>query len=176
MKTLIVYESMYGNTRSVAEAVTEGLGSGAETELKQVDEVTPADVESADFLVVGGPTHVHGLSRVSTRKAAAEAAEKSDDGLTLEPAAVGPGLREWLASLESGAGKRAAVFDTRLSAPPMFTGRAGVRIAKRLRKLGFVTVDEPASFLVDKKNRLLDGELARATEWGRRLADDRLGS
>jgi hypothetical protein len=170
MKALIIYESMYGNTRAVAEAVAAGLDSGAETEIRQVAEVTPEDVEEADLLVVGGPTHVHGLPRASSRKAAAEAAEKSDGDLTLEPAAEGPGLREWFESLESCAGKHAAVFDTRLSAPPLFTGRAGTRIAKRLRKRGFGPVDEPVSFLVDKKNRLLDGELDRALGWGKQLA------
>jgi hypothetical protein len=44
-----------------------------------------------------------------------------------------------------------------------------VGVAKRLHKLGFEVADEPVSFLADKKNRLVDGELERAQAWGRRL-------
>jgi hypothetical protein len=169
MKALVVYESMYGNTRAVAEAVAAGLRETCETEVKSVTEVTRADVDQAGLLVAGTPTHVHGLPRSRTRKAAAEAAEASEGALTLEPDATGPGLREWLADLDTGVGRRAAAFDTRLSAPPLFTGRASLVIARRLRRAGFEPAAEPISFLVDKGNRLLDGELARAEEWGRTL-------
>ncbi|NUR30174.1 MAG: flavodoxin [Catenulispora sp.] len=169
MKALIVYESMYGNTRSVAEAVASGLRPAFECEVKPVAAATAEDVGRADLLVVGGPTHVHGLSRPATRKAAADAAA-SDDDLALEPRARGAGLREWFERLGRGGGKRAAAFDTRLSAPPLFTGRASRRIAKRLRKSEFDTADEPVSFLVDKQNHLLAGELERAQAWGKRLA------
>lgn len=48
--------------------------------------------------MVGGPTHAHGMSRASTRKAAAEAAAKPVSGVTLEPGADGDGLREWFGS------------------------------------------------------------------------------
>lgn len=169
MKALIVYESMYGNTRAVAEAVASGLSSAYETEIKPAAEASANDVGGADLLIVGGPTHVHGLARPSTRKAAAEAAA-SDDELALEQSAQGTGLREWFEHLGRGEGKRAAAFDTRLSAPPLFTGRASLRIAKHLRKSAFETAGEPVSFLVDKKNHLLDGELKRAQDWGRQLA------
>jgi flavodoxin len=174
VKALIVYESMYGNTRAVAEAVAAGLRPAAKTEVCRISEVTHQAVAEADLLVVGAPTHVHGLSRSSTRKAAAEAAEKSEGKLTLEPDARYAGVREWLGGLRSlgdGHGKSAAAFDTRLSAPPMFTGRAGTRIAKRLRKIGYAPVGETESFLVDKENRLLDGETDRAEAWGRELAE-----
>ncbi|NUP50401.1 MAG: flavodoxin [Catenulispora sp.] len=168
MKALIVYESMYGNTRAVAEAVAEGLSPAYETEVKPVTETTADDVGRADLLVVGAPTHVHGLPRPATRKSAAETAA-SDDALALEPTAQQTGLREWFEHLDRGAGKRAAAFDTRLSAPPLFTGRASVSIAKHLRKSAFEAVGEPTSFLVDKQNHLLDGELERAQAWGRQL-------
>lgn len=174
MKALIVYESMYGNTRAVAEAVAAGLRPAAQTEVCRVAEVTPEAVAEADLLVVGAPTHVHGLSRPSTRKAAAESAESADSGLSLEPDAQKAGVREWLKGLRSlgdGRGRSAAAFDTRLSAPVMFTGRAGNRIASRLRKIGYSEAGTPGSFLVDKENKLLDGEIARAQEWGRSLAE-----
>ena len=174
MRALIIYESMYGNTRAVAEAVAAGLRTACEADVKpvaavaEVTEAAESDVDNVDLLVVGGPTHAHGLSRPSSRNAAAKAAE-TDDDLTLEPGARGPGLREWLQHLDGGAGRRAAAFDTRLSAPPIFTGRSSLHVAKRLRQLGFEIADEPVSFFVDMKNRLVEGELERAQEWGRRL-------
>jgi hypothetical protein len=160
---------MYGNTRAVAEAVASGLSPAYETEIKPAAEATADGVGRADLLVVGGPTHVHGLARPSTRKAAAEAVATHDE-LTLDRSAQGTGLREWFEQLGRGDGKKAAAFDTRLSASPLFTGRASVRIAKHLRKSAFEAADEPESFLVDKTNHLLDGELERARDWGRRLA------
>jgi hypothetical protein len=171
MKALIIYESMYGNTRAVAEAIAAGLRDAYKTEVLRVSEITGEPTAEADLVVVGGPTHVHGLSRPSTRKSAAEAAASSDGRLALEPRAEGPGLREWFAGPQSGVGKYTAAFDTRLSAPPLFTGRASVRIAKRLRELGYAVAADPASFLVDKQNTLLDGELDRAEAWGRQLAE-----
>ena len=29
MRTVVVYESMFGNTRAIAEAIAEGLGTGS---------------------------------------------------------------------------------------------------------------------------------------------------
>ncbi|MFL6114535.1 MAG: flavodoxin family protein [Catenulispora sp.] len=63
MRALVVYESMYGNTRAVAEAVASGLRPAYETEVKPAVDIGAADVDRADLLVVGGPTHVHGLPR-----------------------------------------------------------------------------------------------------------------
>jgi hypothetical protein len=65
---------------------------------------------------------------------------------------------------------RESAIPPRLSAPPLFTGRGSLRIARRLNKLDFETADAPVSFLVDKKNRLVEGELGRAQAWGARLA------
>ena len=69
MKTLVVYESMFGNTRAVAEAIAEGLGSAEVVEVSAAPVVLPVDLE---LLVVGGPTHVHGMSRRRTREDAAQ--------------------------------------------------------------------------------------------------------
>jgi len=76
MRAVVVYESMYGNTHQVAEAIGAGLRSSFEVSVVPVSEAGPAVLADADLLVVGGPTHVHGMSRTSTRKAAVEAADK----------------------------------------------------------------------------------------------------
>lgn len=163
MNALVVYESMYGNTRRIAEAVARGLGGAA----VQVGAADPVAVAAADLLVVGCPTHVMGLSRPKTREAARQAVAK-DPALRLEPDATGPGLREWLATLE-GAGRAAAAFDTRLRMP-RWIGHAAPRIARQLRRNGHHVLRPPASFFVSKQTVLLDGELTRAEAWGAQLA------
>ena len=170
MKALVIYESMYGNTRRVAEAVADGLRPTFTVEVVGVAHATAAVPKDVDLLVVGGPTHVHGVTRPSTRKAAAEAAAKPDSDLTLESEVEGQGLREWFSFLAVGRGVAAAAFDTRLSGPSLMTGRASLGIAKHLRHLGYSSATAPTSFLVDKHNRLLPGELERAKDWGSRLA------
>ena len=74
MKAVIVYESMYGNTRVIADAIGRGLGPENETVVVPVAEARPGLLAGADLVVVGGPTHMHGMSRASTRKGAAQAA------------------------------------------------------------------------------------------------------
>jgi hypothetical protein len=171
MHTLVVYESMYGNTHHVADAISRGLvGTGVgDVVVVPVDRATPELVADASLLVVGGPTHVHGMSRDSTRRAAVEQAADADRHLELDPNAEGEGLREWFDELDC-APKSAAAFDTRLEASALVTGRASKGIAKRLRRHGMELIGEPMSFLVEKDSTLGDGELVRAERWGCDLA------
>ena len=168
MRAVVVYESMYGNTHRIADAIGRGMAQGADVSVVPVAGAGPELVRGAGLLVVGGPTHVHGMSRASTRQAAVEQ-NKEEDGLVVDPAAYGPGLREWLSSLEA-AGVPAAAFDTRVAGPPAVTGRASKGIAKELRRRGCRVATEPESFLVDKLSRLKPGEEERAEAWGATLA------
>jgi flavodoxin len=70
MEVVIIYESMFGNTRVLADAIAEGFGAGNETTVVPVTQAEVGLLEGADLLVVGGPTHVHGLSRTNTRRGA----------------------------------------------------------------------------------------------------------
>ena len=169
MRAVVVYESMYGNTHLVADAIGAGLAPSFDVSVVPVAQASPATVEDADLVVVGGPTHAHGMSRAATRKAAVEAASKPASPLQIEPGAQGPGLREWLASL-AGSRAKAAAFDTRVNAPAAFTGRASKGIARLLRAHGFDVVAEPESFLVTKQDRLAPEEATRAHGWAAKLA------
>jgi hypothetical protein len=169
MRAVVVYESMYGNTHLVADAIGAGLRTVFDVTVVPVAQAGPAVLAGADLVVVGGPTHVHGMSRTSTRKAAVEAAGKPDSNLTVEPDALGSGLREWFDSLGRYPAK-AAAFDTRMEGPAAFTGRASKGVARLLRAHGFDVVMEPESFLVTKRNQLMAHESARAREWGAKLA------
>jgi menaquinone-dependent protoporphyrinogen IX oxidase len=169
MHALVVYESMYGNTHVVATNIAAGLGDTYQVTLVPVTRVTPELMAKADLLVVGAPTHMHGLSTASSRQAARKAAAKPDSGLTLDPDAGGPALRDWLSGLTAGHAL-AAAFDTRLAGAPVLTGHASHGIRKLLKRHGYRLIAPPESFLVTKQNALADGESARAQRWGAALA------
>ena len=154
MRARVICESSFGNTRRIAEAMamelhTEVLGAGDSVDLDEVD-----------LLVVGAPTHVHGLPSERSRKAAVE-----------QGGTDGHGVRDWLDGLPRGTG-RAAAFDTRFEKPAFLTGSAAKGIANRLRRHGFELVAEPESFFVHgTKGPLKNGELERAAAWARALRD-----
>jgi len=169
MRPVIVYESMFGNTHLIANAIGKGLEPVGEAVVVSVAEADREAPVHADLLVVGGPTHFHGMSRGRTRTWARATANKPKKGLRLDAAAEGPGLRSWLRSLGQGT-TMVAAFDTRFKGPVLLRGRASKGIAKRLRKRGFAPVAQAESFFVTLDNHLESGEEARAQEWGKRLA------
>lgn len=169
MRALVVYESMFGNTRDVARAVADGIGTQMPVELVEVaaaPTTIPADVE---LLVVGGPTHAHGLTSAKTR---AVAAKRAGDRLVSR----GIGLDEWIDGLQSGpASIAAATFDTRIKGPELLWGSAAKGAKKRLIALRFRMIAPPESFLIGGPtgpsfDRLGTGELERAGAWGSSLA------
>lgn len=166
MTIAVVYESLYGNTRRIAEAVADGLGEAGEVTIVNVRDATPALLDGMDLLVAGGPTHVHGMSSATTRRGAAADAEKK--GHTKPDVEGGP-LRDWLDGLSAAPGQRAAAFDTRIDKPKLLVGSAAKGIAKRLDRAGFAMIGEE-SFLVGGTEGPLDaGELERARAWGKIL-------
>jgi flavorubredoxin len=166
MTALVVYESMYGNTRAVALAVAEGLGDAQVLSVHEASE----HADAAELLVVGGPTHVHGMASHRSRAMAVEAAHK-DGGAQLEPDATEePGLRVWLRDLPRADHAKAAAFDTRFDKSPWLTGEASRGIAKRLRRHGYDIVDRESFLVSESEGPLTEGELDRAREWGAALA------
>jgi hypothetical protein len=170
MRAVVVYESMFGNTHVIADHIAEGLRTSAEVTVVAVHDASAELLDTAELVVVGGPTHVHGMSSQRSREGAKDMAAKDDD-LELEPDAEGPGLRDWFDELPDGRTGRAAAFDTRVHASTMLTGQASKGIAKRLRRHGFELVADPESFFVDKENHLEPDEDQRAVAWGRSLAE-----
>ena len=83
-------------------------------------------VTDADLVVVGGPTHMHGMSH---------------------------GIRDWLQDVTGGHGITAAAFDTRFNVIPAFTGPASHGIARRLRWHGFLLLAAPESYLIGQPKR-----------------------
>jgi len=167
-KAVVVYESIYGNTHAIAEAIGEGLGASVDVELVPASEIQGRSLDDVSLVIAGGPTHGHGLSRPPLREAGVKDATAS--GKDVDPGAEGPWLREWFESLGEGSAWTAS-FDTRYDMPELLTGHASKGIMKKLERHGFRRISEPQSFLVTRHNHLLPGEADRAREWGTLLAE-----
>jgi flavodoxin len=145
MKTLVVYDSMYGFTEKIAKAI--GSGISGEVKVVRFTEIKLSDIESADLLIIGSPTQ---------------------GGRMLKP------LQEWLDKLQEAIlkGKKVAVFDTRIPAAWVkIFSFAGPKIAGVLKKKGANLIGEPQGFFVKAaKGPFVDGEEARAREWGNKIA------
>jgi hypothetical protein len=163
MRALVVYESMFGNTEAVARAVGDGLASRMDVQVRPVDDAPPLPDEPV-LLVVGGPTHVLGMSRPRTR----EDAVRQGAGPST---ATATGLREWLAALPAlPPGTLGATFDTRVHAP--VPGSAARKAARRLRRIGVRLVAPASTFWVEgTPGPLAEGEGERARRWGAQLAE-----
>ena len=174
MKSVVVFESMYGNTHAIAEQIAAGLETVGSVVIGNPTQVVPSTAADADLIVVGGPTHIHGMTSTASRRAAADTATKDPD-VDLDPdldaEGLSVGLRDWFDDLPDGRGRTGAAFDTRLDKPAVFTGSAAKGIAKRLRRHHLDAIAEAESFLVgDTAGPLLPGEAERARQWGEELA------
>ena len=169
MRVLIVCESMFGNTRLIADAIATGFKPEHEVLVIPVGQATEALLAEAQLVVVGGPTHVYGMSRPRTRRWAVDWARASGSGIVLEANAEGPGVRDWLAELGQ-VNTKAAAFDTRYEGSALSSGRASKGISRQLHHHGFHLVAEPESFFVSDESHLVPGEEARARGWGELLA------
>ncbi|WP_406047139.1 flavodoxin family protein [Kribbella sp. NBC_00889] len=170
-RALVVYESMYGNTEKIAEAICTGLRESVPTEMVpayRAPTVVPGDVR---LLVVGGPTHAFSMSRASTRQ------EARNQHVVVMP--VETGIREWLGMLSTdtgfASGRRGrqvevATFDTRIAKVRRLPGSAARSAAKLLRRMGFRLLTGSASFFVEETTGpIREVEVDSARRWGEEL-------
>jgi len=175
MRATVVYESLFGRTREVAEAVADGLRAavpGAVVDCRPVVDAGPA-LGQVDLLVVGGPTHFLGMSSPRSRRIVRQYQERAAGRCPRQAPGnhpAPPGVREWLAALPQAAGRRrAAAFDTRLAT--LFPGSAARLIARSLEEHGYEVITRPEGFLVENMLGPLSArERDRARAWGSALA------
>src|ERR1039458_7307339 len=153
MRVVIVYESLFGNTHEVAGAIQDGLRSAmphAQVSCVGAAEASRDAALGADLLVIGGPTHAHGMTSTVTRKMGLKAESRVPamvPGHAVEPGASGPGGREWFRGLpHAPVGSLGAAFDTR--GEVRMAGGAANGIARRLRHHGYELVTPPTAFIV----------------------------
>ena len=144
MKTLVVYDSLYGNTAKLAGAIGAAAG---ESRVLRVGEAKPSELSSFALVVIGAPTQ---------------------GGRATEA------MRAFLERVPALDGTRVAVFDTRRRARWVKAfGYAAGRIAEKVKSLGATLVAEPEGFIVEgKKGPLAGGELERAGAWAKDLRPD----
>ena len=144
MRTLIVYDSVYGNTEIIAKAIGDAVTG--EVIVLRVGDVDSSKLETFDLLIVGSPTH---------------------GGRPTEA------IRDFLeqAPLPAFKGANVAAFDTRMK-PKLarILGFAAGRIAGSLKKKGAALIGSPEGFFVEgAEGPLTEGEVERAAAWARQI-------
>ena len=141
MKALIIYDSTYGNTEKVAQAIGQAISG----KVRRVGQVSPSDLKSFDLVIIGSPTM--GGRPTEAIQALLRAAE--------------PTLK----------GTKVATFDTRLTAKWVrIFNYAAPRMASRLKDMGATLLGTPEGFFVlGKEGPLKEGELERAAAWAKGL-------
>ncbi len=165
MKTVVIFESVYGNTELVAKELVTVARQHGDADMVRAEEADRGTLEGADLVLVGGPTHLHGMSTRASRQSGLPAPSGDVGDHQPGPDVPGPGLRDWFRTVGRVEGTSAAAFDTRLDGPELVTGRASMGIARRLHHFGFTEVAAPRSFLVTRDNELVAGEAERARQW-----------
>lgn len=157
MRVLVVYESMFGNTAELAEAIGAAFSGQAEVRVVAAQDSPPDPGPDVDLLVVGAPTHGLTLPRAESRQ---EAVQRGAD-----PDRAGSGVREWLEGLPAGRSMPVATFGTRVRRGGPFAGSAA-RAAARLARRKGLTVRSSADFFVEGTTGPLEpGQRERAAAW-----------
>jgi flavodoxin len=143
MKALVVFDSTWGNTEKIAQAIASGIGGSAKA--CRVGTKEAKDYAAVDLLVLGSPilggrpspamqTYINGIPEAAARK------------LTI------------------------ATFDTRLTAKfAKIFGYAAVRMADQLKTKGGDFRSSEGFFVKGRSGPLADGEIERAAAWGKGL-------
>ena len=130
MAALVVFESMFRNTRQSADAVAEGLSEHLPVEQVEVSAAPTVIGDDVELLVIGGPTHAFGLTRPGTRQSAAQQAE---DGLVSSGPLVRGELergRRWGEELARARGSPAITWAGHLSSQTLVVLPARAPLAR----------------------------------------------
>jgi flavodoxin len=157
MNTLIIYDSFFGNTEKIAQAIGNSLGSKENVETLRVSEVKPEQLIGLELLIVGSPTRA------------------------FRPTKAIMGFLNKI-PLNGLKGIKVAAFDTRISTVDVNSrflnvlvklfGYAAKPIAYKLEKKGGSLVIPPEGFLVKaSEGPLKDGELERAADWAKLIIE-----
>ncbi|MFW9996115.1 MAG: flavodoxin family protein [Candidatus Odinarchaeota archaeon] len=151
MKALVVYDSVYGNTEQIAQAIGKALN----IELVRANDVKADQLTELKLLIIGSPTHGGRFT---------EAIQDFLNGIS-----------------ELTVGINVAAFDTRTSSRNFILrafekifGHAAGRIADIVKRHGGILIAEPEGFIVKgTKGPLKEGELERAESWAKDIAENK---
>ena len=155
MKALVVYDSVFGNTEQIANAIGNALGSGNDVGILRVNDVKPEHLAGLELLIVGSPTRA------------------------FRPT---PAITTFLKniSVDSLKDVKVAAFDTGISMNDTNSrvlrflvksfGYAAKHIADRLEKKGGRLLAAPEGFFVTgTEGPLKEGEFERAAAWVKQI-------
>jgi flavodoxin len=143
MNALVIYDSQYGNTERIAQAIADTLSQAGQARAVRVDKESPCSLEGVDLLIMGSPTQGWRPTKA---------------------------IQSFLGHISPGdwSGLAAASFDTRFRGPRLFTGSAARGIFKSLRIKGCSLLLPAESFFIKgTEGPLQDGEIERAATWAR---------
>ncbi|MCK5289407.1 MAG: flavodoxin family protein [Candidatus Aenigmarchaeota archaeon] len=147
MNTLIVYDSKFGNTEKIAEAIAETLNSYGQAKTVLADKADPQELSDTDLLIIGSPTQAWRPTKP---------------------------IQSFIKNIpeETLNGMHVAGFDTRFQKTRLLTGSAARVIAKRLEKKVANIIIPPESFFVSgMEGPLIEGEEKRASKWAKTIAE-----
>ncbi|UCE98178.1 MAG: flavodoxin family protein [Dehalococcoidia bacterium] len=147
MKTLIVYDSVYGNTEKIANSIGDAVTG--DVKIMRAGEASISDIESIDILIVGAPTY---------------------GGRPTPP------VKYFISNISAGAlnGIDVMTFDTRLPARWVkIFGFAAGKIANSLKALGGNLQAVEGFFVLGGKGPLKEGEIERASDWAKKIVNRR---
>lgn len=153
MGIMIVYDSFFGNTEKIAQAISDSLSSEENVRIYRVSDIKPEQLLGLRLLIVGSPTRAF-----KPTKAILDLLDKIPS----------KGLE----------GVKVAAFDTRISSVDANSrifnvlekrfGYAAKPIADKLKKKGGSLIITPEGFFIkESEGPLKDGELERAREWAK---------
>jgi len=146
MNALVVYDSQYGNTERIAQAIADGLRAFGQAQAVRADPAHPVEFQGVDLFIVGSPTQGF----------------RPTLAMQFLLGNVSPQQLRGLA---------VACFDTRFRGS-LWKSSAAPRMARQLRTMGVEPVVPPESFFVKamkKEGPLVTGEVERAATWARML-------
>jgi flavodoxin len=147
MNTIILYDSQFGNTEQIAQAIAHTLSPYGAVKIARVNQAQPGDVRGMDLLVLGCPTQKWRIT---------------------------PAMKAFLDLVPSQVVHDVAVacFDTRLDNMDWLTSSAARGIARRLARTDVAMLAPPESFIVESRaGPLAEGELEHASKWAEALHD-----
>ena len=157
MKILLTFDSYFGNTEQIGQAIAKALSSTETVEVKRCKEISADELSQFDLIILGSPTR--GFR--PTEEVSKLIKEIKSNSLV---------------------GCKIATFDTRVALETINStffrkvvntgGYAAKPLAQRMKKKGAQLIIEPEGFYVmDTEGPLKEGEIERAENWGKKILE-----
>lgn len=151
MKSLVVYDSIFGNTKQIAQALAEGLGTVSQVDLFYIKDINMATFKQYQLIMIGSPTR--GFKPTTEIETFLKSLPKNElEGISI----CSFDTRILLSTIKSKAFRWIVKTG----------GYAAKTISRLLQKKGGYLIGEPMGFYVTgEQGPLADDELIRAKNW-----------